>query len=125
MEARNTRQVIIAAGAAAALALYAAVCFLTGAMPRCPFKWATGLDCPGCGSQRALRALLGGHPLEAWSYNLLLPMLLAYILLIILLPLCRGKRAAGIHRALTSPGAVYGLLGAVILWWVLRNILNI
>lgn len=27
----------------------------------CPFKWLTGFDCPGCGFQRSLLALLRGH----------------------------------------------------------------
>jgi len=27
----------------------------------CPFKYLTGIDCPGCGFQRAALALLQGH----------------------------------------------------------------
>ena len=36
---------------------------------KCPFKFATGFDCPGCGSQRALHALLHGEFIQAFSYN--------------------------------------------------------
>lgn len=94
-------------------------------MPPCPFRWLTGLQCPGCGSQRAFRALLEGHPLEAWSYNLLLPPLLVYLGLILLLPLLRNPAAGKIHSRLTSPLSVFILLGTVILWGILRNILHI
>lgn len=44
--------------------------------PRCPFRAATGLDCPGCGGTRALTALFRGDPLLAVSHNLLTVLLL-------------------------------------------------
>ncbi len=44
--------------------------------PRCPFRAATGLDCPGCGGTRALTALLRGDLLTAVSHNLLTVLLL-------------------------------------------------
>jgi hypothetical protein len=47
--------------------------------PRCPFRAATGLDCPGCGGTRALTALLRGDVGLALSHNVvtvaLLPLL--------------------------------------------------
>ena len=39
--------------------------------PVCFFKKLTGLDCPGCGSTRALHAMLHGQFLLAANYNLL------------------------------------------------------
>lgn len=52
-------------------------------LPACPFHALTGLYCPGCGTTRALHALLHGDPLQAWRMNalamlalLLLPALL-------------------------------------------------
>jgi len=39
--------------------------------PPCPFHALTGLDCPGCGSTRALHALLHGHVGAAINFNLL------------------------------------------------------
>lgn len=44
--------------------------------PRCPFRAATGLDCPGCGGTRALTALVRGDPLRALDHNLLTVVLL-------------------------------------------------
>ncbi len=37
--------------------------------PQCLFRRLTGLDCPGCGSQRALHALLHGEIGMAWRFN--------------------------------------------------------
>ncbi|MEX8548183.1 MAG: DUF2752 domain-containing protein [Mucilaginibacter sp.] len=34
----------------------------------CPFKHFTGIDCPGCGFQRSVLALLKGNWLESWHY---------------------------------------------------------
>ena len=48
----------------------------SGAELACPFYRLTGLYCPGCGSGRAVRALLHGHLLQALSYNYLLDLLL-------------------------------------------------
>lgn len=42
-----------------------------------------GIECPGCGMQRAFIALLKGHLYEAWQYNpALFPFLLTILLLI-------------------------------------------
>jgi hypothetical protein len=38
----------------------------------CPFRWLTGLNCPGCGSVRATHSLLHGHICEAFRFNPLL-----------------------------------------------------
>src|SRR5215471_10447887 len=43
-----------------------------GFFPVCQFHQWTGLDCPGCGSQRALHALLHGQLITALHDNLLL-----------------------------------------------------
>ncbi len=40
--------------------------------PQCPFHYLTGLDCPGCGSQRAVFCLLHGDITGAIHQNLLL-----------------------------------------------------
>lgn len=103
---------------AALLCVYTLVVSVTGWMPSCPFKTLTGWECPGCGSQRALLALLHGHPLEAWRYNLLLPFFVAYVVLLAVLP--RGNR---LRRVLESLPAIWILLVCILAWWVLRNVL--
>lgn len=51
--------------------------------PRCGFKVLTGYDCPGCGSQRALHALLHGDISAAWGYNAFLVALLPLVAILL------------------------------------------
>lgn len=62
---------LLAAGAAAALLLYYRFDPSHYFFPRCLLHWLTGLHCPGCGTQRALHALLHGRWTEAAGHNLL------------------------------------------------------
>lgn len=127
---RTTSPILRAAAAitatAALIAIYTALTHLFGAMPRCVMKRLTGFDCPGCGSQRALHALLDGHPLEAWSYNLFLPFVVAYLLLLLAHWIFPASRRLGtLHRRLTSPAAIWTILSLIIVWTVVRNLLGI
>ncbi|WP_461533747.1 DUF2752 domain-containing protein [Sinomicrobium sp.] len=45
----------------------------------CPLKWLTGFDCPGCGFQRSLMALLQGDMEKSWElYPATIPLLLLF-----------------------------------------------
>ncbi len=87
--------------------------------PRCPVKTLTGLDCPGCGSTRALHAMLHGHPKEALGYNAGLvvgiPLIAAAFVAERLSP---GK----VHRLLLSPGAACVVLALALGWMIIRNL---
>jgi hypothetical protein len=46
----------------------------------CPFKYFTGVDCPGCGFQRAVLALMQGNLSESLSlYPAAIPLLLFFL----------------------------------------------
>jgi hypothetical protein len=51
-------------------------------LPHCPVHWLTGWHCPGCGSTRAVHALLHGEVSRAVAFNPLLiggaPLVLAF-----------------------------------------------
>lgn len=51
--------------------------------PKCPFLMLTGIKCPGCGSQRAIHALLHADIKTAFSYNALLVLSIPYVILLL------------------------------------------
>lgn len=91
---------------------------------RCPFKMMTGLDCPGCGSQRALQALFHGHLSQAWAYNPLTLIGLPIVALYLALEAVTHKQNAThrLYRVLYSTPAILAWLVIIIAWWVFRNI---
>lgn len=92
--------------------------------PPCPFRTATGWRCPGCGSQRALHALLNGAWTRAWHLHPLLLLSLPYLLLGALAD--RVKPAPywllRWRRRLYGRQAIYVVLAVVLLYTVLRNL---
>lgn len=78
----------------------------------CPFHAATGLDCPACGSLRAVAALGRGNVVHAADHNLLL------LLLPLLVALGVGARRLGAStRLLVIAGTAIALV-----FWVVRNL---
>lgn len=115
-----------ALAAAAALGVCALVNLVDpnqpGALGTCPWKWATGgLDCPGCGTLRATRALTHGDLLLAADHNLLF---------VTLVPLFvwglhgwwRHERGRRPHAPRVPPAATVGLALTLPLWWAVRNL---
>jgi hypothetical protein len=49
-----------------------------GHYPGCPFHWATGLYCPGCGGLRAVHALAHGDLITALHRNALAVLLIPF-----------------------------------------------
>lgn len=106
---------------AGALVLYRKVDpMTTNLLPKCLFLDVTGLYCPGCGSQRAVHALLNGRFAAAIGFNAMLVVAAPAACIGWILPrieLCIGKsrryRPVLLHRAI--PVLVIG-------FWVARNI---
>ena len=90
-------------------------------MPQCVFRRITGLDCPGCGSQRMIHALLHGNPAEAWRQN---PFLLLSIPYIAALGIASAapQRFPRLFRTVHSPIAIIIFAVAIIFWTIYRNI---
>ena len=118
------KKLLLASGLAAGCLAVGVLFFLDPARvpiyPVCQFHRFTGLDCPGCGSLRALHALLHGQVIAAIHFNLLL---------VLSLPLGaalgalyfwrRGKALPGLGLSL---GWVWVYLAAWIIFGVLRNL---
>ncbi|CAO5235538.1 DUF2752 domain-containing protein [Frankia sp. AgKG'84/4] len=88
-------------------------------MPLCPVRHLTGLDCPACGSLRAVHSLLHGHLGAAGRDN---AFALACAPLLTAL-LARQGRAVWQGRYAPVPAPLaYGLGGAALAWMALRNL---
>jgi hypothetical protein len=93
-----------------------------GLYPPCPFKALTGLDCPGCGTTRAMHALLHGRVGTAFDLN---------VLAVLFLPVAVYSGAVYVARTLFdrtlptpripswAPWASAAVLGV---WFVVRNL---
>lgn len=93
----------------------------SGLWPRCMIKSVTGLDCPGCGSQRAFHALIHGDIAAAWSYNALI-FILAPVVGLLLASALWPRRLAPLARVLNSRAAALTLLAIIVLWTIVRNL---
>jgi hypothetical protein len=92
-----------------------------GHYPTCPFKLVTGLDCPGCGTLRAIHALTRGDLLLAMDHNVLTVLFLP-VLVWAWLGWWRHRRG---ERA--EPPALTGRVALAVpvvvgLFWVVRNL---
>jgi len=93
-----------------------------GHYPACPFLWATGDYCPGCGSLRALHDGLHGDVAGALARN---PLAVVAAPFVVLAWVCWALRLAGYdapHPTRLHPRWVWALLGVVLAYWVLRNV---
>lgn len=114
---------LVLAGAAGVVGLVAAVDpHEPGHYPTCPFLWATGLYCPGCGSLRMINSLAHGHGVTAFGLNplafALLP-LLGYLWGRWAVLSARGEQ---MRSALLGPRVMYGLVAVIAVFWILRNL---
>lgn len=95
----------------------------SGIFPRCPILELTGYKCPGCGSQRAIHALLHGDVLGAFRYNAMLLVAVPWIALCLFAE-SRRTRNPRLYMRLNAPLLCWLFLAFVLLWWLLRNIFN-
>lgn len=121
----SRRSIIIAIAVAVVVILSATVYWFydpsTSIFPKCPVYALTGLQCPGCGAQRALHAFLHGDFATAWHFNALLFLMVPVVAVIAVSELLRN-RYPRFNRAMTSELTV-GLLAVILLvWGVVRNL---
>jgi len=90
--------------------------------PKCPFKQLTTVECPGCGSQRAVHHLLNLKIGSAIQANALLVFSIPYILLLLVVDLLKSKRQIfmRLYHVLHSPKAIWTVFAVIIIWWIAR-----
>jgi len=94
----------------------------SGIFPPCPLRYVTGWYCPGCGSLRAIHALLHGNLRQAWAMN---------VLTVLFAPFIVYGLASQLHlqiRGRTLPGImlpavwIRALCVVIVLFGILRNL---
>ncbi|MEA2162834.1 MAG: hypothetical protein QOK37_961 [Thermoanaerobaculia bacterium] len=80
--------------------------------PRCVFHQLTGLQCPGCGTTRALHHLLHGDVAGAFHYNAMLFVVAPF-----------GAIASTSRRFATHPITGWSAVIVTVVWWVGRNVM--
>lgn len=95
-------------------------------MPKCIFRMLTGWDCPGCGLQRAVHALLHGRFGEAVQYNYFLLLGIPYVLAVMYMEwFASGEKHLRLRRVLYHRYVLYAYVALYLAWWVLRNVLGV
>lgn len=91
--------------------------------PKCPFRLLTGQPCAGCGSQRAIHALLHCNFKQAVEYNFLVVIILPVLAVLGVSSLLR-TRCPRFYYYAQHRYVSYTLLVVILLWWVLRIVFH-
>lgn len=93
---------------------------------QCIWKVLTGTQCPACGFQRALHALLHGRYGEALSYNYFFIISIPLAFIAILSEWYNYHHIFdGLHAFVHHQYTIKTYVVLYFTWWVLRNILSI
>ena len=99
---------------------------LKGHPIQCPWHLLTGTQCPACGSQRALNALVHGHLGQALSYNYFFILSIPYALVAVLVSWYNfGHSLDGLKRIAFHPITLKAYVILFFAWWIARNVLNL
>ena len=89
----------------------------------CPFKLITGYDCPGCGSQRAVHALLHGDVAQAFHFNPLFVIAIPYVIIGLIFNIQTVKeKYPKARKLLFGKKTIYLILTIILIFWVGRNL---
>ena len=109
-----------AAGLVTCVSLYVVDPNGTSALTVCPFKAATGLDCPACGGLRAVHDVMHGRLLDALDRNLLVA--LALPAAVVVWVRWTRRAASGAPRRTLPAWTAYALVAAILTFGVLRDV---
>lgn len=92
-------------------------------IPKCPTKLIFGIDCPGCGCQRAIHAFLHGDVIKAIKYNPFIVFALPYAIIAMGYKYIRNVTLRNkIGSIVESKFMVYTYIMVFSSWFILRNI---
>jgi len=124
MKSKTIIRVIAVVLAVALIIVYGSVnpenCFF----PKCAFHVLTGWSCPGCGSQRAIHALLNGDLHAAWGYNAMMVAFIPVVSVMMLASLVRLRRP-GFYNFVNSRWIIWAVFLIVVGWGIARNVFGV
>lgn len=91
-------------------------------LPPCPFRALTGYVCPGCGTTRAVHALLRGEVAGAFAYNPLAVLVVPALLYALVSACVFVARGRWLPRPVPPAWAIRGFAVAVMAFGILRNV---
>ena len=94
----------------------------SGVFPPCPVRYLTGLYCPGCGSLRALHALLHGDLRRALAMNPLMVVTLPFVTYGLVSAALVELRGKGLPQVMLPASWIRALCAAIILFAIARNL---
>lgn len=89
-------------------------------MPKCMLYVTTGIQCPGCGSQRAIHSLLHADLKAAFRANALTVAAIPYLLLLAFSEI-RRERFPVLYRKLHNPKGIIIVAIIILGWGIVRN----
>jgi hypothetical protein len=90
--------------------------------PPCPIRYLTGLYCPGCGSLRAMHALLHGELARAWAMNPLMIVMLPFVTYGLVSATLLEVRGNGLLEVMLPAKWIRAFCVVVVLYAVARNL---
>jgi hypothetical protein len=115
--------VLALCGAGAVLLLFVNPNDPDNLLPRCPIKWLTGYNCPGCGITRMVHALLHGDVVGAFHYNAVM-LTLGVPLVVWLFSRWTRDKWTGERRSVPKSVGFATLVVAVV-WGIGRNVVGL
>ena len=94
----------------------------SGIFPPCPIRYLTGLYCPGCGSLRAMHALLHGELAQAWAMNPLMIVMLPFVTYGLVSAALLELRGNGLPEIMLPAKWIRAFCVLVVLYAVARNL---
>ena len=113
---------LLALVGAVAVILHLSSPYDSGLYAACPFKALTDFNCPGCGTLRGLHEITHGRFGTALGLNALMVLSLPFIAFSIIKYIVAGILGYEERRVFIPSGIIWALLGAVILFWIFRNL---
>ena len=93
----------------------------TGFFPLCPFRQLTGLQCPGCGTTRALHELVHGQFAAAFRLNPLLLIASPFLVWAFLRYSVIALQGGMPRKNMLPAPYIYTIFFVVVSFWIFRN----